>query len=821
MKSLSDFKLKYVLLLFVAVVFLCAGCSKDKGNLPVKQLKIIRGSEQCALPGEKFKKKLIIEVLGPKERGLLGGKGQSTPLANQKVLFQAIDGSDLKLSAQEGTTNSGGEVMLEVEAGKSLGDQYLKVIPVQNPEASLTVRFVTGVKIIGDDQEAHAGKKLPHPISIQALDQNGKPLKDVPVFFNVCESPDGKSSSTGLGSERVLTNDDGIASTTFKVGSKTGVYGIEATVADKERNIFIRGIRMDAMSINIFDLIITVIGGLALFVLGMKMMSDGLQVIAGENMRRILQFFASNRIVAVLAGTGVTAVIQSSSACSVMVIGFINAGLLKLSQAIGIVLGADIGTTVTAQIISFKLGQLALPAIIIGTLAAMLISNKIGRGWGTTVLGFGLLFFGMGMMGDELKAIGNFPTFVSFFNSFDCNPVSGTYMPVAPVLGAFGIGILLTVVIQSSSASIGIIMALAGSGLINFYTAMPLMLGANVGTTITAVIASIPTNKRGKQVALAHVLTKAFGTSYMIALFYVDWPGTDVPIFMYVVNYLTAGNVFAAVPQNVMRHVANAHTLFNIVNVLVLIPLIGVMEKVCNILIPVRDEKLLKITYLEPHLLDTPSVALEQVIQSIRYMVKESWSMVNCAMDDHFFKGSVDKDKANDLEEREFKIDDLQNEVTSYLVKLTRRELSTPQAEIIPLLMHCTNDAERIADHTENILGLAKRLKKADCGISEIGSEELNEIWTLLSDEAQNVIGALNNRNPEGAAIAIKDEKKINKLVNKFEKNHVKRLSGGDCNPVSGIIFIEIMAELEKIGDHLCNIAERNPEIQKHYFEIG
>jgi len=504
-----------------------------------------------------------------------------------------------------------------------------------------------------------------------------------------------------------------------------------------------------------------------------------------------------------------------------MVIGFINAGLLKLFQAIGIVLGADIGTTITAQIISFKLGVLALPAVIVGAFAMMLVKGKAGKGWATTILGFGLLFFGMGMMGGELKTIGTFPTFIRFFSSFDCLPAIGQAMPIGNVIGAFAIGGLLTVVIQSSSASIGIIMALAGSGLINFYTAMPLMLGANVGTTITAVLASIPANRRGKQVALAHVLTKASGTFYMLALFYVNWPGTDTPIFMYAVNEMTKGNVFALIPQNTMRHVANAHTLFNFVNVILFIPFIGVLDKLCNYIIPVEEEKKEQVTFLEPILLETPAVALEQVIQSIRHMVKESWSMVDSAMNNHFLKIKIDEKREAELEAREEKIDNLQAEITDYLVQLTRRELSDSHAKVIPLLMHCTNDAEKIADHTENIIALTYRLKKTKQELSESGKVEIDELWVLLKDEAENVINSLNSRLPEGVQKALLDEKQINKLVDKFEKSHVSRLSKGKCDPVVGIIFIEMLAELEKIGDHLSNIAERTPEIQEHYFEIG
>ena len=809
--------------IFVLLGAVClSGCKKDSTNAKIEKLKVIRGAKQCALPGETFQKKLIIEVQGPLERGFLGGKGERLQLAKRKVLFVLVDNSDLKLSCTEAVSNVSGEVMLSVKAGKKIGDQYLRVIPVGAEDKSITVRFVTGVKIFGGSQEAYSGNYLDEAIQIKTVDSNGKGLKGVPVYFTMTDTPGNKGkTSAGLIKECVLTDEEGIASARFKVGSKSGTYGIEATVAAPDHDLFIRGIHIKAMGINVFMIIVSVLGGLALFILGMQMMSDGLQAIAGDNMRRLLQFFASNRVVAVLAGTLVTAVIQSSSACSVMVIGFINAGLLKLFQAIGIVLGADIGTTITAQIISFKLGVLALPAIILGAFAMLLIKGKAGKGWATTILGFGLLFFGMGMMGGELKTIGTFPTFIRFFSSFDCIPAAGEAMPFGNVLGAFFIGAFLTVVIQSSSASIGIIMALAGSGLINFYTAMPLMLGANVGTTITAVLASIPANRRGKQVALAHVLTKATGTFYMLGLFYFNWPGTDTPVFMYAVNEMTKGNVFAAIPQNSMRHVANAHTLFNFINVMLFIPFIGVLDKLCNYIIPVEVEEKKQVTFLEPILLETPAIALEQVILSIRHMIKEAWSMVDCAMHSHFLEIKIDEKKEVELEAREEKIDEMQAEITNYLVQLTRRELSDSHAKVIPLLMHCTNDAEKIADHTENIIALTYRLKKSKQELSDSGKAEIDELWALLKDEAKNVINSLNNRLPEGVQNALNDEKQINKLVDKFENSHVSRLSKGKCDPVVGIIFIEMLAELEKIGDHLSNIAERTPQIQKHYFEIG
>ncbi|OGV54433.1 MAG: hypothetical protein A2017_03890 [Lentisphaerae bacterium GWF2_44_16] len=573
------------------------------------------------------------------------------------------------------------------------------------------------------------------------------------------------------------------------------------------------------MSLNVFSLVISVLGGLALFIFGMTMMSDGLQMVSGEKMKRILHLFSCNRFIAVLAGALVTGVIQSSSACTVMVVGFVNAGLLNLTQAIGIVFGANIGTTATAQLISFDLGFLALPAVTIGVVIMLLAKKRIIKDWGQMLLGFGLLFFGMGMMSEELKVIGNFPSFMQFFNNFDCTPVNGR-MPFISVLGAIGIGTAMTVLIQSSSATIGIALALAGSGLINFYTAIPLILGDNIGTTITAILASLNTNRRAKQAAVGHVLFNVLGATYMVLLFYVPYPGTDIPIFLYLINAITSGDVFAAVPENIERHIAMAHTMFNVFNVLLFLPFIAYIVKICNMIVKIEDEKKLVIQYLEPHLLETPSVAIEQSIKSLRYMLKEAWTMVDKSFNKSFLPAKTDKDLSTRLREKEEEVDKLQHDITEYLVQITKRELSEHQAEIIPLLMHCTNDAERIGDHADNILRLAKRFEASKGKLSESGRKELGKMWELLHSQAKSVIACFDDTDVNNISVALKDEKQINKYAKSFEKEHVKRLKKGSCDIVVGIIFIEILAELERVGDHLTNIAERAPEIQKHQLKL-
>jgi Na/Pi-cotransporter len=808
-----------LLMTIVAAALMLTGCDKKQRSSIVDRIKIVQGNNQCALPNQEYSKEIRIELQGKNQPGLLGGKGNRNPVANAKILLKQIGRSDLIIPAKELTSDSGGGINFKVKSGKTIGDHYLKIIPVGYEDKSVILRFINGIAISGGRQQTATGHLMENPIKVEIVDTAGKPVKGVPVYFSVGSTPERKSK-TSIKEPTAYTDEAGIAETNVKLGKKTGSYKINVEVADSKHDIHVRGISVTELGLNTTELIITVLGGLALFVFGMSLMSSGLQMVAGENMRRILQFFAKNRFIAAFAGLTVTAVIQSSSACTVMVIGFVNAGLINLTQAIGIIFGANIGTTVTAQMISFKLTKLAFPAIIIGLLLVIIKKNNIIKGWGETVLGFGLLFLGMTTMSSELKLIGSFPAFIKVFQKFDCSPVAGSAMPIMAIFGAIFIGAAVTVLVQSSSASMGIVLALAGTGLIDFYTAVPLILGTNIGTTVTAALASIAANRVAKQAAMAHFLFNIIGSGLMIWLFFIPYPGSNIPIFMYFVNNVTQGDVFASVPQNMVRHIAMAHTFFNIFNVLLLLPFVGLIAKLCQMIIPVNMDKKLKIEHLEPHLLATPSIALEQVICSIRYMVKESWKMVDTAVNQHFMPINTDMKGIQDLEKREDLMDELQSNITSYLVQLTQREITESQAQLVPLLMHCTNDAERIADHTENIIALTERLKKTKKDLSEQGRKELEEIWLVLKDQAQNVIAALDGTERDNITFALSDEKCINKMANDFENKHIKRLSKGNCDAVIGIIFIEMLSELERIGDHLSNIAERGPEIQKHYIEL-
>ena len=812
-KSLSLTLIAGLLLLFAA------GCG-ESADVTVDKIRVVDGAEQCTLPGQPYARPVKLELLGPQKPGMLGGQGNRAPAAGAVVFFEPADGSDLKVEPATATTDEGGGVTINVTAGKTTGDQYLRVIPKDYPGKSITLRFITGMRIDGDERQYRTGSVTVEPLSVKLVKPDGSPATGIPVNFDLLSTSEGASTSAKILTPIAVTNADGVAETDVQLGDKTGIYNIGISVLNPEEGFLIQNKTVKLLGFNVLSVVIAVLGGLALFIFGMELMGDGIQKIAGENMKKVLQFFARNGIVAVLAGTLVTAVIQSSSATTVMVIGFINAGLLNLTQAIGIIFGANIGTTVTAQIISFNLSGLALPAITIGFVIT-LSKRRSAKGWGESILGFGLLFFGMTMMSDELKLLADFPGFREAFRWFDCAPAAiGGWMPIGAVLGTILIGLVATMLIQSSSAAMGIVLALAAGGLINFWTAVPLLIGTNIGTTVTAQLASLTANRVAKQAALAHTLFNVFGALLMLVLFYVPFGPQRIPIFLYFINEITPGNVFAPDPQNIERHIAMAHTFFNVAVVVLLLPFLSQFAKLCNRLLPIPADEKIHIQPLEPNLLATPSIALKQAVSAIHTMVEDAWKMVDQAVNMHFIAGVSDKEKYEALAQAEERIDAMQAEVTAYLVQITRRPLTEPQSELVPLLMHCTNDAERIADHTALILQLTDRLLKTGKKVSLSGKKDLRKLWNVLDDQARNTISALGSTNPEQVKFALKDERRLQKMAAKLEDAHTERLRKGKCQLANAVIFIEMLGEMTKIGERLTNIAERTPEIQKHYIEL-
>lgn len=800
--------------LCVVALLLASGCQPAAETF-VAQIRVIRGEQQIGLPGEACAVPLQVEVLGPERQAALGGKPRRLPVPQVRILARPADAeSGLAVDSPEAVTDAAGHVRFQVTLGNRVGDQYLLLRSPDFPEvAPVTVRFVAGLSIKGAMQEVVAGDSLPEPIRFRVVDDDGQPQTAVPIYFRL--SPAGTQAR--LDPSRALTDENGQVSVQVTTDpDRTGRYEVIAEVAAPERGISFRSVAVPILAMSRLRLVIGVLGGLGIFIFGMKLMSDGLQQIAGDRLKAILQFFTRNRLTAVFAGMVITALIQSSSACTVMVVGFANAGLLTLTQSIGIIFGAAVGTTVTAQMVSFKLDGLALPAVVAGVVLLLCSRRSYALGVANAILGFGLLFFGMKMMSAELTVISEFPSFIGFFHMFDCTPArAGGSMPLGAVLGAITVGTVMTVIVQSSSATIGLAIALATSGLINFYTAVPLILGDNIGTTITAILASIGTNRNARQAALANTIFKVLGVALMLVFFYVPLGGE--PVFLTLVNQLTVGNVFAEDPENIGRHVAAAHTLFNVLNVILFLPLVSLIARICHILVPSKDDRPERILQLEPHLLQTPSVALQQSVSALVDMTRDAFRLTDRSV--HAFL-ERDLSELSNLHDQESRIDRSQHEIIHYLVELTRQRLSEEQAATIPVIMHCVNDVERIGDRAINIAELAADAARQDDEFTGDALGEIRDISERIRNQAELLVDMLETGNSSALTKALKLEGEINSLTRRYEKHHEQRLRNNECTVSKGIIFVELLAHLERIADHLTNIAERSTQIYRHHIEL-
>lgn len=544
-------------------------------------------------------------------------------------------------------------------------------------------------------------------------------------------------------------------------------------------------------------LLLNAFGGLAIFIFGMKLMSDGLHQVAGERMRTILRLFSANRFVGIVSGATVTAVIQSSAASTVMVIGFVNAGLLTLVQAIGIIFGANIGTTVTAQLVAFDIAWIIMPSIIIGLLLGFVPVRSL-RNWSETVIGLGFIFLGMTMMSDELKALQNYPGFVELFKMFNCAPVDGVVPPLA-LLGAIGIGVLATCVMQSSSAISGLVIALGASGVFDLYTATALMFGSNIGTTITAQLAAITANRVAKQAALAHTLFNVFGVIIVVATVWFTIDG--VPVFFWAVQKMSPEN-------DLPRQIANAHTLFNVFSTLVLVGFIPMFAKICEKAIPISNERV-KYQRLEPHLLYSPAVALAQTAGALRKMLKKSWKMVDCTL--NLYANNDEKNQAvlKQLEKREADVDERQKNITEYLSKLMQTQLTSAEAEQIPLLLHCTNDAERIGDLAAGIRGVMDLLAQNNYRFSEDADREFETLHAKLATVADLAIKILEKKSPETLELAKTKKREMKEMLNAVESEHMARVGEGTCLPQVSVRYLELLEMMRKVYKNLSNIIDR------------
>ena len=629
------------------------------------------------------------------------------------------------------------------------------------------------VEITGDNQEGRSGHWLEEPLAVSITDAAGRPVSGAIVGFWV---ENGGKAKIDVGT--VTTGETGVASTRLKLGKETSEYTVGAHIHHPELGSGV--VEFKAQSYDVTRLALFILGGLGLFLYGLSTLSKSLQQVAGRRLRSTLKLLTSNRFLGLAVGAFITAVIQSSSATTVMVVGFVNAGLLQLEQAIGVVIGANVGTTITGQLIAFKVDKYSLPIIAVGFAMIMLSKRSRTKRWGEAVLGFGLLFLGLSIMKDTLSPLGGSGVVRDFFIRFS----------EQPILGVFA-GMLATMLIQSSSAMVGLTMALAATGLIDIRGAICLVLGENIGTTITAQLASIGANRAARRAAWAHTMFNSAGVAVMLVIMYT----TDFYV-----------NLVRSTSEDVMRQVANSHTLFNVLNAAVFIGLVGPIARLVRRIVPGEDEQVrVEPQYLEPHLLDTPFIAIEQARKEIVRMAHLAEQAVT-GSSRAFFSGDTSYLKTVPVLEEG--LDHLQREITHYLVELARRSLTTVQSEQLPVLLHTINDIERIGDHAENILELAERRKYEKVKIPPDALEYLEAMCAEVTEMAGRAARALENDDHEEARMALKIEDKLNRMHIEMRQNYAMRLGKGEASARSGLIFFDLVMNYEKIGDHYTNVAQ-------------
>jgi phosphate:Na+ symporter len=524
-----------------------------------------------------------------------------------------------------------------------------------------------------------------------------------------------------------------------------------------------------------FSVFAGLFGGLGLFLYGMKLMGDGLENAAGEGLKSIIGALTSNKYIGVLVGAIVTAIIQSSSATTVMVVSFVNAGLMTLAQAAGVIMGANIGTTITAQMVSLDLDAIAPLFIGAGAILLLVAKKKKVKDIAYISLGFGILFMGMGVMSDSLKPVAEADWFKEFVIVVADNSIFG-------LLAGLG----MTAVVQSSSATTGILVALATTGAIDMRLAFPVILGCNIGTCVTALLASLGANRTAKKAAYVHLLFNLLG-----AIIFLPF----VKPFIHLVE---------GTSPIIARQVANAHTIFNVTVTLILLPLSGYLVKIANKILP-GDAEIEKegAIYLDKRLLETPVVANAQVAKETLRMARKAKENVALAME--AFIGS-DMETADKVYYNEKIINALERDITDYLVELSQLDLPEDDIKLFSSTYHIINDIERIGDHAENIADLAVEKSNKKIHLGDAAKAELKEIFEKTIEAIDVAVEIYGNKNFEAAKRVEIVEQEIDKLEKSFRENNIKRLNERTCSANSSVIFLDLISNLERIGDHANNI---------------
>ncbi|MGI6704880.1 MAG: Na/Pi cotransporter family protein [Clostridia bacterium] len=522
-------------------------------------------------------------------------------------------------------------------------------------------------------------------------------------------------------------------------------------------------------------------GGLGLFLYGMQMMGEGLERTAGNKLKKLLEILTNNRFLGVLVGAVVTAIIQSSSGTTVMVVGFVNAGLMTLTQAAGVIMGANIGTTVTAQLIAFKLTDIAPIAILLGVGMMFFAKKKIYKHVGEILAGFGILFLGMDIMSGALKPLRGVEAFQNFMVSFK-----------HPLIGVFT-GFAVTAIIQSSSASVGILQALAMQNLIGIEGAIYVIFGQNIGTCVTALLASIGTNVTARRAAAIHLMFNIIGT--VVFLIILQFP--FIPFIPFIKSLS---------PGDTVRQIANAHTIFNIAITILLFPVAHSLVALAKKVVPGEEKTVdeMHLHYLDERILETPSIAVVQVQKEIERMGELARNNYEQSMAAFF---DQDENKIQEVLEREKTINYLNHEITSYLVKVSNLDLPAYDGKRISSFFHVVNDIERIGDHAENMVEYTSYCIENRVTFSEIAIRDLKEMNKLVLENVDDSLAALKSRDVSIAKRVEPREQEIDDKQEDLRQSHIERLNRQQCSPSAAIIFMDIIGNMERVADHASNIA--------------
>lgn len=530
--------------------------------------------------------------------------------------------------------------------------------------------------------------------------------------------------------------------------------------------------------------ILSMAGGLGLFLFGIRTMGDGLENAAGAKLKRMLEVLTGNRFLAVLVGFVVTAIIQSSTATTVMVVGFVNAGMMSLAQAVGVIMGANIGTTVTSLLIALNFSSVAAAAVLVGVILMLASKKTVVKNLGAIFTGFGLLFLGIDMMSDSMAPLRESAGFMNFI-------VTVSESPLRPLFGII-LGIVMTAVLQSSSASVGVLQTLAMQGLVPLKFSVFVLFGQNIGTCLTALFSTVGAKKNSKRAAVIHLLFNLIGTGIfiLIALLapYVEW--------------------IEKLSPDPMAQIAISHIVFNIVSTVIMFPFAKVLVKLSCLLVPGKDdsESEMHCKFIDDRLLNTPPFAVMQVSKEVARMAKlardnfetSAHALINCS----------DKDLDKVMENEEV-INYLNHHITSYLVKLNALDITDSDSDYIARVFHAINDIERVGDHAINLAEAAQHNIGEGLKFSDPAREELNQLCGSVVTLLERSMAAFDNQSlSDNEAKELSDlEEHIDDLTLECQDSHIFRLNRKECNTEAGMLYLNTITDFERVGDHAINIA--------------